>query len=270
MSRRPEDAGLERETMSQSVRPSLDSARHDSSCRLRRLAVFLGLLNFVLWFAPPALGAFVDQATGRWTHTPKSRMYMRGAQELLVYFDPWLAKVVFPIVFTAGFAITAFLIRPKILQGKFEPGKRFVFNASLLLAFLEITWLYLIAIGIFFRDPDWNLAWPWNDWVPQEILLVNRVNLSRYFWHLIGRPVDNMFWTERELPGLVLVASYFLAGPVIAVILWRREDRAIHYWRWLVLILVTQAAALVPIKIALRLGLNIGYLIFLPEYSFNV
>jgi hypothetical protein len=136
--------------------------------------------------------------------------------------------------------------------------------------FLEITWLYLIAIGIFFRDPDWNLAWPWNNWVPQEVLYVNRVNLSDYFWRLSGRPVDTMFWAIRELPGLVLVASYFLAAPIIACILWRRGDRVIHYWRWLVLILLTQVAALVPIKIALRWGFNIGYLILFPERSFNL
>jgi len=52
-----------------------------------------------LWFWVPAIRAFIDQRTGRWAD-PNNPIILNGVQELLVYFDPLLARVVIPFVYT--------------------------------------------------------------------------------------------------------------------------------------------------------------------------
>ena len=79
---------------------------------MRTLGVSLGFLNLTLWFCVPSIRAFVDSATGRWSNTDNP-LIMVGVQELFVYFDPWLARKVFPIVYMAGFALIPFLRAPK-------------------------------------------------------------------------------------------------------------------------------------------------------------
>ncbi len=75
---------------------------------LKILAFALAFTNLVLWYAAPWLRDLFDAMTGRLAslHRP---MVLNGVQELLVYYDPWLARGVFPVVYTLGFVAIAFL-----------------------------------------------------------------------------------------------------------------------------------------------------------------
>jgi hypothetical protein len=86
-------------------------------------------------------------------------------------------------------------------------------------------------------------------------------------------PVDDVhevFWAERELPGFVLLATYFVGGSIFAVLMSRASGGTIPRWRWFVLVLIIQIAALVPMKMFLRWLFNIKYVIYLPEFGLNV
>src|SRR5438067_784565 len=78
---------------------------------IRILGIGLALANAILWFCVPALRAAVDTLMGRPQGLDNPRI-LNGVQELLVYFDPWLARVVLPLIYTFGFAALGFLWRP--------------------------------------------------------------------------------------------------------------------------------------------------------------
>jgi len=142
----------------------------------------------------------------------------------------------------------------------------------LLLVGFELVWLFLIVVAVFFRGPNWNFFWPGEEWDANRLVPLNNINLSEYFWvYWMGKPVEDMSWLSRELPGLALTGAYFLAGPLIALVLFSSTSYSRHdKWRLVLLVLLVQLLAVVPIKILLRWLFNLKYVIFIPEYYFNL
>ncbi len=229
------------------------------------LGIALALLNLLLWYCVPAIRAFVDERTGRWAD-PNNPMILNGVQELFVYFDPWLARTVFPVVYTLGLAAIPFLGQA---SGKQTGARSGQIAVTLILVGFEAVWLFLIVVAVFFRGPNWNFFWPWEQWDAHRLVPLNHINLSEYFWlSWMGQPTENMSWLRRELPGLALVGLYFLAGPVLAIGLFRTTET--HYGRLLPLVLLLQLMAMVPIKMLLRWLFNLKYIVFIPEHFINV
>jgi hypothetical protein len=74
------------------------------------MGIALGLLNVLLWYSVPAVREWVLAIHEYGPN--KNMVILSGVQELLVYFDPWLARGVFPVVYTLGFAVVPFLVKP--------------------------------------------------------------------------------------------------------------------------------------------------------------
>ncbi len=239
--------------------------------RLQILGILLASLNLTIYFSVPAIRHFVDQTTGRWADANNPRI-MIGVQELLVYFDPWLASYVLPVIYTVGFAFIPFLTEPSDTQPFPGLGKLVAVVVSLLLGVLEMVWLALVAVEIFLRGPNWNLFWPGEKWDANRVVLLNLVNLSDYFWLKWSSqaPQNDMAWTLREMPGLVFVGCYLFGGTLLAYWLFRKGRGLTPFWCWLCLVLLFQSAAMVPIKVFLHWVFNLKYLIYLPEYHFNL
>jgi hypothetical protein len=237
---------------------------------VRILGISLALVNLLLWFCVPAIRAFVDETTSRWSNTDNPRIGM-GVQELLVYFDPWLAGVVFPLIYIFGLAAIPFLMQRSPAGTGPRPGLVRTVIVSLLLIAFELVWLLLIAVGVFLRGPNWNIFWPGEPWDESKVVPLNNVNLSDAVWlGSGGRTVDSMPWVVRELPGLALVGGYLLTGMVIAYWLYRSGSRATSYWRWAVAVLLFQLASLVPLKMMCRWLFSTKYWIYIPEHGWNV
>jgi hypothetical protein len=234
------------------------------------LGVTLALLNGVLWFCTPAIRGAVVEARAADLPARDRPTIINGAQELLVYFDSWLARSVFPVVFTFGLAAIPFLRKPDASHAGAGPGWAFaILVGGLLLAF-EAVWLFLTGVGLFLRGPNWGLFWPGEAWDQGRFVPLGDVNLSDYFWlGLLGQSTDKG-WLLRELPGLLLLGVYFLAGALIGRMLYRATQRTTPCWRWIVLVVLVQVAALVPFKMIGRWVFNLKYLVFIPEYHVNV
>lgn len=233
--------------------------------RVKALGVGLALFNILLWFAVPAIRTAADAAFGRVIER-NNPMIINGVQELLVYFDPWLARFVFPVVYTIGLAAIAFLGSSGAGAGQSRP----IAVALLLLGF-EAVWLFLIAVAVCLRGPNWNLFWPGEAWDPHKVVPLNYINLSDYYWNAwMGRPLEGMHWSLRELPGIGLLAGYFLAGVGLAIFVCWPIRRWPTYGRCLALVLLVQLAAMVPLKMLLRWTFDLKYVIFIPEYFLNV
>ena len=238
--------------------------------RLRMISWTLAFANLALWFGKPLIRDGFDGWMGRLDAPLRPNAFI-GIQELIVYFDLWLSRIGFPFVYTLGFVTIAYLLKP---SDDPMPSGRFSAE-SIILAFLlllEGTWLYLLAIEVLCRGPNWNFYGPFEAWDPHKIVLIDHVNLSDYYWHYLGggRQFEHQTWIVREMPSFVVVAGYFLVGLLIAYRAFRRGGRHMPYWRWVLLVWLAQIAALIPLKVMLRGVFNLKYVIFLPEFFINL
>jgi hypothetical protein len=107
-------------------------------------------------------GAPLEEAASADT-TPnpmKAPWYFLGLQELLVFFDPWLAGVVLPGLIIVGLMVIPYIdINPKgIGQYNYRDRKFAVWTFSFGLAL----WYIFIVIGVYTRGLDWQWYWPWE------------------------------------------------------------------------------------------------------------
>ena len=75
----------------------------------------------------------------------------------------------------------------------------------------------------------------------------------------------------RELPGIVLTGAFMmLLPPVLAFTLCKKLVAQIGWIRYSVVILHLIVMAGMLIKMVLRWTINLKYVIFIPEYFFNI
>ena len=229
----------------------------------RILAVVLGLLNLSLWFGVVPMRNMYDALRDR-LDMPMRPQFMFGVQELQVYFDPWAAIYLFPVVYTLGFVLMAWLLTSQI------PGRGTSRTLTALLATLEAFWLLLIAWVIFLRGPRWDFWWPWDEWEPGKQWLVYWPDpkLSEWFWYHLSngqfRQFRNEPWYLRELPGFAFLAGYVALVVMTALVAARRIGWLVPYV-WTVSILGAISAVRYPIEFAAVICLLLlvaGYFIF--------
>jgi quinol-cytochrome oxidoreductase complex cytochrome b subunit len=86
----------------------------------------------------------------------KAPWYFLGLQELLRYFHPMIAGVVFPTLILVGLAAVPYVDR----NPSTKPGDRKL--AILLFTMLFMFGATLTIIGSFFRGEGFNWVWPWS------------------------------------------------------------------------------------------------------------
>jgi hypothetical protein len=75
----------------------------------------------------------------------------------------------------------------------------------------------------------------------------------------------------RELPGLVLIFAYlFLLPPLLARTVLRTFFIKMGFARFMILVVLLQFMAALPIKMVLRWTLNLKYVVYFPEIFFNI
>lgn len=92
----------------------------------------------------------------------KAPWYFLGLQEMLVYFDPWIAGVVMPSLMLVGLMVFPYVDSNPLGSGYYTWKQRKVAIGSFLVGF--ITWIVLIFIGTFIRGPGWVWFWPGVTW----------------------------------------------------------------------------------------------------------
>jgi hypothetical protein len=201
----------------------------------------------------------------------KAPWYFLGLQEMLVYFDPWLAGVVLPGLIIVGLMAIPYIDTNPKGNGYYTFRERKVEIILFLFGFL-ILWNQLIVIGTFLRGPNWNFFGPYEYWDPNKVEALVNVDLSEYFWiSLLGTGLPGN-WFVRELPGILLMAFYFFALPVIL----RRTRWFRKYYekmgpaRYYVGMTLFLVMMLMPIKMYLRWLFNLKYFVHIQEYFFNI
>lgn len=211
----------------------------------------------------------------------KAPWYFLGLQEMLVYFDPWLAGVVFPTLIVVGLMAIPYIDTNPKGNGYFTLKERKAEIAIFLYGFL-VLWVLLVVSGTFLRGPNWNFFGPYEFWDPHRVEPLLNVNVSDFFWvRLMNRPLPgNPF--IREFLGVILISFYI---GVLPVLLAMPKDKMPGFLRWaslhkyyekmgavryfvgigLFLLMVS-----LPIKMYLRWAFNLKYIVTFPEIFFNI
>src|SRR5918992_958585 len=144
----------------------------------------------------------------------KAPWYFLGLQEMLVYFDPWLAGVVLPTFIIVGLIAIPYIDKNEKGNGYYTVAERKAEIVLFLFGFV-ILWCSLIVLGTFLRGPNWNFFGPFEYWDTHKLEALTNVNLSEYIWVRGLRTGLPSFWLTRELFGILLVLAYVIALPVV-------------------------------------------------------
>ncbi len=141
----------------------------------------------------------------------KAPWYFLGLQELLVYFDPWIAGVVLPTLIIVGLMAIPYVdINPKG-NGYYTFKERKFAVLTFCFGFL-VLWVSLIVLGTFMRGPGWNFFLPWEKWDPHYVGVLTNVDLSEYFG-IPTRFPDNSINPVAFVFGAVCVFGLYAIGP---------------------------------------------------------
>jgi hypothetical protein len=242
------------------------------------IALSAVLIFWAIWLQAP----LEEPASSVKTPNPsKAPWYFLGLQEMLVYYDPWMAGVVLPSMIVAGLMAIPYIDFNKQGNGYYTIKQRRFAYITFQLGFLEL-WVTLIVLGTLLRGPNWNFFGPYEFWDAHKVEALTNVNMSEYFWQrwmgmsLPTAPQDSVWYVQlgyillREWLGIALVLGYFIVlPPVMAVTVLRKYYERMGFIRYMILANLLLFMAALPIKMVLRWTINLKYLIAIPEYFLN-
>jgi hypothetical protein len=201
------------------------------------LLISIVLLVWSLWIDAPLLA---EADPGKTENPAKAPWYFVGLQELLVYFDPWIAGVALPTLIIVGLMSIPYLDTTRNAVGRYTLRQRRLTISNFLFGFA--LWWVLIFIGEFFRGPDWQMYWPWEAWTLKEA-------------------TDEQLWSFPWWVGLPALAAYFAAGILIPQRLWPWLRAGLGRGRYVLVMTLALLMYSVPIKIVLRLLFGVKYVL---------
>lgn len=200
----------------------------------------------------------------------KAPWYFLGLQEMLVYFDPWIAGVLLPTFIILGLCAIPYLDRDTSTSG-FFCFKRRRMSITLFLFGFWLLWNLLIIMGTFLRGPNWNFFGPFETWDVHKVVPLVNVNLSELIfikWAGVGLPSA---WFVREAPGIALVLAYLIVPPAVLAKTWFRDlYKQLGPVRYAIFTMLLLVMLSLPIKMYLRWMFNLKYLVAIPEFFFNI
>jgi hypothetical protein len=235
------------------------------------IAMIVATFLLVIWSV--ALPAPLEQpATTAWAPNPsKAPWYFLGLQEMLVYYDPWMAGVVLPTMIIVGLIAMPYIDFNQKGNGYFTYVQRRFAVLTFLFGFV-ILWVTLIVLGTILRGPNWNFFGPFEFWDTHKVLPLNNVMLSDIFWvQWLHQSTEGMNPLKREWLGVVLVLAYLLLlPPLLAKTILRPFFIKMGFFRFMLLVTLIQFMAALPIKMLLRWTINLKYIVYFPEIFFNI
>lgn len=210
----------------------------------------------------------------------KAPWYFLGLQEMLVYFDPWMAGVVMPSLIIVGLIVIPYIDENPLGNGYYTYKQRKFAIWTFMVGFVGL-WVLMIVIGTFIRGPGWMWFWPTQTWDASRVdYAVNR-NLDQMLWidgtwlihilpagwkpfsALIARGIFGIF----PITIYMIVSFYLLHWIANLTEFSRRIYRRMSLLQSVTMLLFLSLMFSLPIKILLRLVLRIKYVWETPWFS---
>jgi hypothetical protein len=207
----------------------------------------------------------------------KAPWYFLGLQEMLVYFDPWMAGVVFPTMIIVGLMAIPYIDANPLGNGYYTFKQRKFAILTFIFGFI-VLWVTMIVIGTLIRGPGWMWFWPGTTWDHNRLIFeVNRDLPDMLGIH--GRVVKIVFGAlvvGLYTGGAAVLLHKLIAGTGIRAGKWQLMKPAPFnqkiYKRMSLVQYVTMQFLLIfmlalPVKIALRLLFRIKYVWVTPWFN---
>ena len=248
--------------------------------RIEFVAAILVTVLLMVWSL--ALNAPLEEpANPNVTMNPaKAPWYFLGLQEMLVYFDPWMAGVVMPTLIIIGLMAIPYIDANPLGNGYYTYKQRKFAIWAFSFGFLGL-WVLMIVIGTFIRGPGWMWFWPTATWDAQRVEYAVNRNLDQIFmidgsWLAHLMPAANRSYAPilaRIIFGIFPVTLYFIVAAYGGYLLMNSTEFARKIFaRMSLLQIVTMELLLImmlslPVKIILRLVFRIKYVWVTPWFS---
>jgi quinol-cytochrome oxidoreductase complex cytochrome b subunit len=244
------------------------------------------------------------------TNPSKAPWYFVGLQELLVYFDPWIAGVVIPNLIIVGLIAIPYIDPSPKGIGYYAWKERPFANALFMLG--VTMWFVLIYIGYACRGPNYMWYWPWESWLtpkpapPPTWSVFGPAGVAKFpIW--LGVPVLGAGFAaamlvpklvQKEVDGVkahigffALMAALVLLGKFtgkmtldqgvwliffgylyfyFGLLLPQRHIRTLDWTRYLVTMFLVVSTVGVLLKMGARLAFDIKYVLTIPMFSMNI
>jgi hypothetical protein len=240
--------------------------------RIEFLAAIVVTVILIIWSI--TLNAPLEEpANPNLTMNPaKAPWYFLGLQEMLVYFQPWMAGVVMPTLIIFGLMAIPYIDTNPLGSGYYTWKQRKFAIGAFCFGFL-VLWVTMIIIGTFIRGPGWMWFWPGQTWDPNRLeYAVNRDLHDIVNQFLPGFLQITSAWGKVMFGAVVMGIYTAAAGWLIHKIITATEFNRKIYKRMNILQYVTMQVFLItmlllPIKILGRLILRINYIWVTPWFS---
>jgi Cytochrome b(C-terminal)/b6/petD len=232
--------------------------------RIEFLAAIVVTLILMIWSI--TLNAPLEEpANPTLTMNPaKAPWYFLGLQEMLVYFDPWMAGVVLPSLILVGLMAIPYLDANPLGNGYYTFKQRKFAILAFCFGFL-VLWLSMVVIGTFIRGPGWIWFWPGQTWDHNRVVFEANRDLPDIF-HITSALGKGIF-------GAIVVGLYVFLTAIgfhklfTLNIFNRKIYKRMSLIQYLTLQFFLITMMLLPVKIFLRLVLRIKYVWITPWFN---
>jgi hypothetical protein len=210
----------------------------------------------------------------------KAPWYFLGLQEMLVYFDPWMAGVVMPSLIIVGLMAIPYIDANPLGNGYYTYKQRKFAIWTFNIGFLGL-WVVMIMIGTFIRGPGWMWFWPTQTWDAQAVQFAVNRNLDQIFavdgsWLAHVMPASNRDYAPilaRIIFGIFPVALYFIVAAYVSYLVMNATSFTRKIFQRMTLLQIATTTILLvlmfslPVKIIARLVFRIKYIWVTPWFS---
>ena len=232
--------------------------------RIEFLATIIVTLILMVWSI--TLDAPLEEpANPTLTMNPsKAPWYFLGLQEMLVYFDPWMAGVVLPSLILVGLMAIPYMDANPLGNGYYTFKQRKFAILSFCFGFL-ILWLSMVVIGTFIRGPGWIWFWPGQTWDHNRVVFEANRDLPDIFGitSALGKGIFG-----------AIVTLFYAAVTAVGfhkVLTWNDFNRKIYKRMSLVQYLTVQffmvSMMALPVKMIAKLAFRIKYVWVTPWFN---
>jgi Cytochrome b(C-terminal)/b6/petD len=232
--------------------------------RIEFLAAIIVTLLLMVWSI--TLNAPLEEPSNpTLTMNPsKAPWYFLGLQEMLVYFDPWIAGVVMPSLIIVGLMVIPYIDANPLGNGYYTYKQRKFSILTFIFGFI-VLWVTMIVIGTLIRGPGWMWFWPGTTWDH------NRLEFA------VNRDLPDIFGIKGRVTKLIfgglVVALYFVVAAIGIHKLMNLTPFARRIFKRMSLVqIITMQVFLIimlslPIKIIARLVFRIKYIWVTPWFN---
>ena len=232
--------------------------------RMEFLAAIIVTIILMVWSI--SLDAPLEEpANPSLTMNPsKAPWYFLGLQEMLVYFDPWIAGVVMPTLIIIGLIVIPYIDENPLGNGYYTYKQRRFAIWAFIFGFI-ILWCSMIVIGTLIRGPGWMWFWPGMTWDHNRLIF----EINRDLHEIIG--ITSQPWIGifggLVVGGFAVVAGYACHRVITATEFSRKILGRMSLLQYTILQTLLIIMLALPVKMAARLLFRIKYVWVTPWFN---